>query len=456
MFKRKPKLRKTVESLWKLEKLILNSLDFNHVVQEICDGIILELGYLHLGYEIVVLCLKDEKNKKLHRVSISKTEKAQLALKKSPVPFKEIAIPLKDKNNILIKALKKGIKLHTTNWKDILVPAFTEQEAKEIQESLGIKASLVYPIFSQKECIGTLIFSMNKPISKVTTEENDLIESFTDLVGLAVQNASLYSQLENVNRELKTANRDLRRLDKLKDEFVYIATHELKTPVTVMKGYLSMINDGSYGEVSDKMKEALNEIAAANEQLVQLVNDLLEIARSEAKQITIDTQATNICSIADETLKSVKPLADKKKLKLAHACGLNHVYVKADPNKLQEIFNNLVSNAIKYSETGTISISHVVEKDRIITHVKDQGFGLSDEDQKHVFNRFFRAENHAGQIPGTGLGLFIVKQLIEKMGGRIWFTSKLGEGTTFSFSLPKGDPKEDKLLDSSPRFDGLS
>jgi len=199
---------------------------------------------------------------------------------------------------------------------------------------------------------------------------------------------------------------------------------------------MSMIRDGSYGEVPQKVQEALTEIDQANQQLVQLVNDLLEIARAETKTIQINTTPTPIYEIIKTNLDNLKALAEQKHLKLVYKT-LPHqqVTVMADPDRIKEIINNLVSNAIKYSQSGTITISHESNGKELTTHVTDQGYGISDKNQSKVFSRFFRAEETASQ-PGTGLGLFIVKQIVEKMGGKIWFKSKLGEGTTFSFSLP--------------------
>lgn len=434
MIKKAPKLKKTVESLWRLEKLILNSLDYDRVVQEIVDGVLFELGYLEMGYEIVVLTLIDEHKRNLKRVSISKTKKAQEALDKSPVPFKKILIPVRHKKNKLVKAYKNNRNYIARTWDKILEPSFSKEEALTIQKELGIKASLIYPVVSQNEPLGALIFSMSKDPKKVSKTEKDLIETFADIVGLAVQNASLFSQVEVAINDLKKANKHLRELDKLKDEFVYIATHELKTPVTVMKGYMSMIENGSFGAVPKSLKEPLNEINSANQQLQLLVNDLLDIARSEAKQLDVRTEPVDICNIIKDTVKNVKTLADQKGLKIKY---LDHGQVKVmgDEDRLREISNNLLSNAIKYSEKGTIEISHTTEKDMVITHFKDEGHGISPESQKKIFSRFFRAEELADKAPGTGLGLFIVKQLVEKMGGRIWFSSKVGKGTTFSFSL---------------------
>ncbi len=283
------------------------------------------------------------------------------------------------------------------------------------------------------------------------SQDLNILEIFAPPMAIAIQNSLAFDEIARFNitlrqkikdatSDLRKANLELRHLNKLKDEFVFISTHELKTPVTVLKGYMAMINDGNYGQVNDKLQEPLKEMQGATGQLVQLVNDLLEIARSEAKTLQIQTSPIEICSVIDNSLEGLRTLAQQKGLELNHDCRPKQIYAMADPDRIREILNNLVSNAIKYSDTGTITIDHVIEGDHVITHVKDQGVGIDEKDQSKIFTRFFRADEQASKVPGTGLGLFIVKQIVEKMGGKIWFQSKLGKGTTFSFSLPKAKP----------------
>ncbi|OGV91906.1 hypothetical protein A2783_02135 [Microgenomates group bacterium RIFCSPHIGHO2_01_FULL_45_11] len=440
-----PRTKETIAALWRLEKIILDSLNFNEVVQEICDSVLLELGYLKLGYQIVVLCLTDQKDRQLKRIAISHTKKARQAIKESPIPFHEIVIPLSYRDNILIKTMRQKAPHVTRKWPDILMPSFSEDEALKIQKSLGIRTSIVYPVLARNKAIGALIFSMSKDPIEVSADEKDLIRSFSDIVGLAVQNASLYTKLEEATQKLEKANRDLRRLDRLKDEFVFIATHELKNPVTAMRGYLSMIGEGSFGKVPDKLKEAVDQLNISNLQLVNLVNDLLQIARSEAKTLTISAKEFDLCPLIEQLVESLKPLAQQKKLDLTHDCVNTELKVMADPDRVKEVVNNLVSNAIKYSEKGTIRVSHIIQNGLAVTHVADQGVGISEDDQKKIFTRFFRAEEEVARgTPGTGLGLFIVKQLVEKMKGKIWFTSQLGKGSTFSFSLPMASQYVDR------------
>lgn len=283
-------------------------------------------------------------------------------------------------------------------------------------------------------------------------QDIDVLEIFAPQISIAIQNALSYDEIKHfadtlkneveiATHELKAANRHLKHLDRLKNEFIFIATHELKNPVTAMRGYLSMLNEGLFGKIPEKMQEPLTQLNTSNQQLVELVNDLLQIARSEAKTLTIHSEVVDLCSLVDVICGNLKALADQKKITFSHSCpNPEKLNINADPQRVKEILNNLISNAIKYSDKGTITITHEVKDSLVITHVTDQGVGISASDQKKLFTRFFRVEAEAVKgIPGTGLGLYIIKQIIEKMGGTIWLRSEVDKGSTFSFSLPKAN-----------------
>jgi len=320
-----------------------------------------------------------------------------------------------------------------------------ESDAKEIMRQHNL--SIVIPMTVKNSLYGIVVFGQKSSGDIYSTQDIDVLEIFAPQISIAIQNSLAYDQIRHFNitlkeevdratKDLKLANRHLRHLDKLKDEFVFIATHELKNPVTAMRGYMSMIQEGIFGPIPDKMKSPLNQIQTSNQQLVDLVNDLLQIARSEAKTLTIHTETVDITQTVEIVKENLKPLISQKGLKFIHEVP-DHIMVKADPSRLKEIINNLISNAIKYSEKGTISVSYHVSDGVVETRVKDQGYGISREDQKKLFTRFYRVEEEAAKgIPGTGLGLFIVKQLIEKMGGHIWIESEKGVGSTFFFTLP--------------------
>ncbi len=251
-------------------------------------------------------------------------------------------------------------------------------------------------------------------------------------------------EIEDLGVAFNKMTEGLKQLQALKDEFVFIAAHELKTPVAAIKGYLSIINDGLAGPVSDKVKEFIGKVLNANSRLIRLVEDLLEVARADAGKITIAVAPTDIAAVVNETISELKPLADEKAIKVTYntaSLGENIPKAAADGGRVREVLVNLIGNAIKYmgnrATEKTIDISHEVKDGMLVTHIKDNGLGMSKESQAKLFQKFYRvATKETATISGTGLGLFIVKQIIEKMNGTISVESEEGKGSTFSFSLP--------------------
>jgi len=245
-------------------------------------------------------------------------------------------------------------------------------------------------------------------------------------------------EMEELGSAFNRMAEGLKRLQELKNEFVFIAAHELRAPVTAIRGYLSMVFEGSAGPISKKMKEYLEPVEQAAGRLARLVDDILEIARSEAGRIKIQVFALDIRESVRTVLTEAEALALPKKITLSYDRPKDILLVLADTVRIREVLMNFVSNAIKYNnEGGWVKIYHEYEEGRIATHVEDNGLGMSKEDQEHLFQKFFRASSAKTQmIEGTGLGLFITKELVEKMGGTVWFRSEEGKGTRFSFGLP--------------------
>lgn len=245
-------------------------------------------------------------------------------------------------------------------------------------------------------------------------------------------------ELEELGTSFNKMAEGLKRLDELKNEFVYISTHELRAPVTAIKGYLSLIEDGSGGPVSGKLRELLKPVQLSNERLVRLVNDLLEVARSEAGKLSVDIEEGDLRRSVAEIVLEAQSLAKGKEITLTYEKPESLPLVLFDEMRIKEVIMNLISNAIKYNNKGGwVKISHEVQNDVVVTSVADNGFGIAEEDQKHMFEKFFRAKTRDTKgVTGTGLGMFITKEIIKKNNGSIQFTSKLDKGSCFSFTLP--------------------
>lgn len=244
-------------------------------------------------------------------------------------------------------------------------------------------------------------------------------------------------ELEDLGTAFNKMMDGLKQLQALKDEFVFIAAHELRTPVAIMKGYLELLVGGTVGSTDDTAKGFIKKVINANERLIQLVNDLLEVSRSDAGKLTIQVSAVEIGEPIQSVLGELKGLADKKSIVMNYE-KTDVPKIMADTDRIKEVLVNLVGNAVKYSpDGGSITISHEVQGPNLVVHVKDTGFGISKEAQAKLFEKFYRVQTEKTRdIIGTGLGLFIVKQIIEKMNGKIWVESEEGKGSLFSFSLP--------------------
>ncbi|MDP2598202.1 MAG: sensor histidine kinase [Candidatus Liptonbacteria bacterium] len=253
-------------------------------------------------------------------------------------------------------------------------------------------------------------------------------------------------ELEELGLAFNKMTAGLKQLEELKNEFVFIAAHELRTPVAAMKGYLTLILQGLAGTVDDKAKEFIAKVVKSNDRLAQLVNDLLEVSRSEGGKLTIKVAPIDITEPIKGVLSELQSLADKASVTMNYEPATALPKVMADGDRVKEVMINLIGNSIKYmgppkgeaGAAGTVTVSHETMNNELITHVTDTGLGMSKEAQAKLFQKFYRVStDKTKDIQGTGLGLFIVKEIIEKMNGAISATSEGdGKGTTFSFTLP--------------------
>ena len=314
----------------------------------------------------------------------------------------------------------------------------TDPVDKQTFATLGI--SVIIPLIVEEEYIGLMVLGPKTNKKKYTTRDIKFFESLTPSVGVALKNAEAYRKIQEFSRTFETKlidrTHELEEAQavqlKLKDEFVFIATHDLATPVTAISWVTQMISARSEN-ISDQLKKDLMIITDASDRLKVLVNDLLQVARSESGTVKIDLVDVDARKIIETAVQEVGPLAADKKINIAINLAPNNT-IKADPNKLSEVFENILSNGVKYNkEGGSLSISSHPQDDGVVFEFKDTGLGIPEAEIAKVFTKFFRSEKpEARAHPGTGLGLFVVRMLTEKMGGKISFESIEDKGTTFS------------------------
>ena len=252
---------------------------------------------------------------------------------------------------------------------------------------------------------------------------------------------ALFEEAEKARSALAGQNERLLELDKLKDEVVAIVSHELRTPLTALRGYVDLIRDGEAGELTAEQHKIFGIIERNSDRLLGLVDDLLFVAWVEAGTFQLERHELVLAEVIQGTLESARSLAEGKGVKLVHEPGRNGIVV-GDHSRLSQLLENLVANAVKFTpEGGTVLVRSEVSQDEVLLEVSDTGMGIPEEEQPHLFDRFFRSKEATKQeIPGTGLGLSIVQAIVEAHGGTITVESAADEGTTFFIALPRSVP----------------
>lgn len=229
-------------------------------------------------------------------------------------------------------------------------------------------------------------------------------------------------------------------VDKAKTEFVSLASHQLRTPLSAINWYTEMLLDGDAGKITAEQKKYLEEIYHGNRRMVELVNALLNVSRLELGTFAVDPEPTDLTKLIDSVIEEQKPKVNAKKINLKYKKTKNIPIIQADPKLLRMVYQNLLSNATKYTpEKGsiTIEVSFDKEKNKILSKVSDTGWGIPKEQQGKIFSKLFRADNvKEHDAEGTGLGLYIIESIIKQAGGLITFESEENKGTTFFVSLP--------------------
>lgn len=252
-------------------------------------------------------------------------------------------------------------------------------------------------------------------------------------------NNSLEEKVRERTKELQKAYDELKQLDKKKSEFISVAAHQLRTPLSGLKWTLNMMMQGELGPVTDDQTNLLKKSYETNERLITIVNDILDTDLITTGKAEFSLGDTNIRNIIDSIINEAKPNADHKNVVLKKDIEDDVPQVfESDPQKVSLVIQNLVDNAVKYSPQGeTVEIRARVEESRLVLEIEDHGIGIPENQQRNIFERFYRAPNAVRvQANGSGLGLFITKNIVQMHGGKIWFKSKENKGTTFFVEIP--------------------
>ena len=256
------------------------------------------------------------------------------------------------------------------------------------------------------------------------------MQTFAAQSVLAIQNARLFHEIEEKGRELAEASQH-------KSQFLANMSHELRTPLNAILGYTELILDDIYGETPEKMRGVLDRIQRNGKHLLGLINDVLDLSKIEAGQLTLALAEYSVKDVVHNVFSAVESLANEKKLALRVEMPKDLPVGRGDERRLTQVLLNLVGNAIKFTDQGEVAVKASANNGAYTLAVCDTGPGISTADQAKLFQEFQQADNSITKKKGgTGLGLAISRRIVEMHGGRIWVESSPGHGSTFAFMLP--------------------
>jgi two-component system NtrC family sensor kinase len=248
-------------------------------------------------------------------------------------------------------------------------------------------------------------------------------------------------EIQKKNAQLETQNRELEKASRAKSEFLARMSHELRTPLNVIIGFAELMLDRVPGEINEEQRQCLDDISTSGQHLLGLINDVLDLSKVEAGKMELRLTNIVLAEVVESLTSAMAPVLAQRNQSLDVDLEPGLPPVHADEGKLKEVFFNLISNSAKFTpDGGELKIEAFRKGNWCQVSVSDNGIGIKKEDQEQLFEPFYQANNSVvGERKGTGLGLALVKQIVEMHGGRIWVESEFGKGSHFTFTLPLGN-----------------
>ena len=321
---------------------------------------------------------------------------------------------------------------------------------EKISRIFKVKFFVLSPLLPKEGNQGFLLVGTNNLDVAITEGDEELITILSNQIGSSLENARLFektwrahqdleNKVEERTRELTLALEEVKKISQRKTDFISSVSHELRTPLTSIKGYASILLAEKLGKLPEEVRIRLDKINRHSDELTHLVNDLLDISRIEAGKVTMKQEAGDLKGIVDKVLDLLSLQLKEKQLDVSIDILGNANKIFVDRSQIERVFINIIGNAIKFTpQKGKIGIRSLKTDQQIQVDIMDSGCGIPEDALETIFEEFYRVDNPINQqVKGTGLGLTLVKHIIEAHKGKIWAKSKVGAGSTFSFTLPQ-------------------
>lgn len=437
LYKRNAELavrNKTLALLRKLDEISLSAVEIEEMAQKIVDAIAQELSY-----EVAAISIVDESQQQRTCAAISSSNERLAADLKKACPFLPV-LSLADTPDA-----KRAVETGRQTYSDDLAKVYAKDISDTIaQTEKAIKLtpsthSMILPLRFGNQTLGLLSLSTSRSFENASEYEHESLMGIVGLVSLALYKAKLYADLQRTSAELVSANLQLKNLDKAKSEFLSIASHQLYTPLTALRGYISMLKEGDYGKVDEQQEPILDILDKSSTRLIELIKNLLDISRIESGRLELNLESTDLVEMAETLVEDLLPNAMTKSLQLEfHKPKEPLPHAVVDAQRIRQVMLNFVDNSIKYTPQGRVDVYIEQEGEKIKFYVKDTGNGLETNDIDQLFHKFIRVGGAARfHTEGTGLGLYVAKQIVHEHHGEVSaYSEGLKKGSTFTMEVP--------------------
>ncbi|MBI3255439.1 MAG: GAF domain-containing sensor histidine kinase, partial [Candidatus Andersenbacteria bacterium] len=424
---------KTLALLRKLDEISLSNSKIEDIARKVAVAISTELGY-----DLVSVAIVNPEHNCLQWIGLaSPLPWIQKVLEDTAVD--KMCLPLDEHIDSLL-VIKSEKPSFADDLHKVFPPGFVASlAAANADAKEPVQHSMMYPLRYSDQTVGLLSLSAARSFQELSSFEQESVTGIVGLIALALYKAKIYEDLQKTTVALANANKQLQELDKAKSEFLSIASHQLYTPLTALRGYISMLLEGDFGTIDEKQRPILDILNTSALRLIDLIKSLLDISRIERGKLELNLVSADLAQMAMELVRDLVPNASAKGLLLEfHQPPATLPHVVVDQQRIRQVLLNFVDNAIKYTPEGRVDVFVEQEAKEIVFKVQDTGKGITDEEINLLFNKFTRVGGASRfHTEGTGLGLYVAKQIVKEHHGDVGVTSPGdGKGSTFLVRLP--------------------